>query len=178
VTNRSPDTRLVPFDESHLAGFEAMLEDPDVLRFTRVPVPVPSGFPRVWLGAYEEGRRQGTSEAFAIVDGEGDGGEFLGIAVAPRIDRDGRTAELGYVVAPASRGQGVATRALQLLTDWAFGTLGALRAELIISVENQASKRVAGRGGYRREGVLRSTHFKQGIREDIEMWSRLPTDPD
>jgi RimJ/RimL family protein N-acetyltransferase len=98
--------------------------------------------------------------------------------VVPRIDRDGSTAELGYVVAPASRGRGVATRALRLLTDWAFGTLGTLRAELIISVENQASKRVAERVGYRREGVLRSTHFKQGIREDIEMWSRLPTDPD
>jgi RimJ/RimL family protein N-acetyltransferase len=176
VTNRSPDTRLVPFDESHLAGFEALLEDPDVLRFTRVPVPVPPGFPGLWLGNYEEGRRQGTSEAFAIVDSEN--GEFLGIAVAPRIDRDGSTAELGYVVAPASRGRGVATRALGLLTDWAFGTLGALRAELVISVENQASKQVAERSGYRREGVLRSTHFKQGIREDIEMWSRLPTDPD
>jgi RimJ/RimL family protein N-acetyltransferase len=164
---------LVPFAEGHLPGFEAMLEDEAVQRFTRVPVPFPPGFPRIWLGGYEEGRRQGTREAFAVMED----GELLGIGVAPRIDAEGRTVELGYVVAPPARGRGVATRTLQLLTEWAFGTLGALRSELIISVENPASKRVAERAGYRLEGVRRSTHFKQGVREDVEIWSRLPTDP-
>ena len=28
-----------------------------------------------------------------------------------------------------------------------------------------------------REGVLRSLHVKQGLREDTELWSRLATDP-
>ena len=96
--------------------------------------------------------------------------------MAPHIDRQGRTVELGYVIAPSARGRGVATRALELLTEWAFETLGALRAELIISVENHGSKRVAQRAGYQMEGVLRSTHFKQGLRADVEIWSRLPTD--
>ena len=59
--------RLVPFTEEHLAGFEEMLDDEPVRRFTRVPVPVPPGFPRTWLGNYESGRRQGTSEAFAVM---------------------------------------------------------------------------------------------------------------
>jgi RimJ/RimL family protein N-acetyltransferase len=100
--------RLEPFGERHLAGVEAMLDDPDSLRFTRIPEPVPVGFARIWLERFEEARCDGSREAFAIVD---DSGDFLGIAVAPRIDRETQTAELGYVVAPHARGRGVATEA-------------------------------------------------------------------
>jgi RimJ/RimL family protein N-acetyltransferase len=164
---------LVPLSEEHLAAVEAMLDDPDNLRFTRIPEPVPSGFARTWLERYEEARGDGSREAFAIV---GDGGEFLGLALAPRIDREARTAELGYVVAPAARGRGVATEALRQLTEWAFEELGMLRLELMINVENDGSKKVAERCGYAREGVLRSLHFKQDRWEDTEIWSRLATD--
>jgi RimJ/RimL family protein N-acetyltransferase len=151
-----------------------MLDDPDLLRFTRVPEPVPPGFARAWLERYEQGRSEGSREAFAVV---GDADEFLGIVMAPRIDRDADTAELGYLVAPEARGRGVATEALRQLTAWAFEELGMLRLELMISVDNGASKKVAERCGYRREGVLRSAYVKQGRREDTEIWSRLPTDP-
>ncbi|HEY3550501.1 MAG TPA: hypothetical protein VGK69_05555 [Gaiellaceae bacterium] len=36
--------RLEPFGERHLVALEEMLEDPELLRFTRVPEPVPPGF--------------------------------------------------------------------------------------------------------------------------------------
>ena len=65
---------------------------------------------------------------------------------------------------------------MRQLTDWAFAELGMLRLELMISVENAGSKKVAERCGYLREGVLRSLHFKQDRREDTEIWSRLATD--
>jgi len=151
-----------------------MLDDPDILRFTRIPEPSPPGFARAWLERYEEGRAEGTREAFAVVDEDG---HLLGLAVAPTIDRETRTAELGYIVAPAARGRGVATAALRELTEWAFSELGMLRLELQISPGNTASKRVAERCGYVLEGVLRSHYFKQGRREDTELWSRLPADP-
>ncbi len=159
--------------ERHVAGLEAILDDPDVLRFTRVPEPVPPGFARSWFERYEEGRRDGTREAFAIVE---DDGGFLGIALAPQIDRETRTAELGYVVAPAARGRGVATEALRQLTAWALADLDMFRLELLISVDNHASKRVAENCGYVREGVLRAFHVKQDVREDTEIWSRLASD--
>jgi RimJ/RimL family protein N-acetyltransferase len=171
---RTAQVRLEPLTEAHLAAVSAILDDPGVLRFTRVPEPVPDGFAATWLAAYEEGRRDGTRELFAVVD-EDDGG-FLGVGAAPAIDRETRTLELGYVVAPAARGRGVATAALRLLTDWAFAEAGAERIELLISVENGVSKRVAERCGYVREGVKRSAYFKQGRREDTELWSRLETD--
>lgn len=167
--------RLEPFASAHLAAFTAMLEDPDIQRFTRVPVPVPETFPAEWLARYEAGRRDGTAEAFAVTDA-GDG-RFLGVALAPRIDPTARAAELGYVVAPEERGRGVATQALSRLTAWALASLAPKRLELLISVDNEASKGVAARCGYTYEGTLRSIHVKQDIWADTEIWSRLPTDP-
>jgi RimJ/RimL family protein N-acetyltransferase len=164
---------LAPLAREHLPALEELVRDPDVLRYTRVPEPSPPRFPETWLGLYERGRADGIREGFAVVDGDG---EFLGLALAGRIDREARTAELGYVVVPAARGRGVATAALRHLTDWAFEELDALRLELLIGVTNEASKRVAERSGYRFEGVLRSLHLKQGVREDTEIWSRLPSD--
>ena len=151
-----------------------MLDDGDSLRFTRIPEPVPPGFAQQWLERYEEGRAAGTREAFAIVD---EAGGVVGIAVAPEIDHESRTAELGYIVAPEARGRGVATAALRELTEWAFSELGMLRLQLMIGVDNAASKRVAERCGYVFEGVLRSLYFKPDRREDTEIWSRLPADP-
>jgi len=63
--------RLEPLNESHLAAVAAMLADPDVLRFTRVPDPTPPDFAREWLHLYEAGREEGTREAFAALGGGG-----------------------------------------------------------------------------------------------------------
>ena len=166
--------RLERLGESHEAALAPIVEDPDVQRFTRIPVPVPTDFARTWIDAYERGRSDGTREGFAVVDGAG---AFLGLALAVRIEREAAEVELGYLVAPAARGRGVATEALRLLTAWAFAELGAQRIELVISVDNPASRRVAERCGYVLEGVLRSVYVKPGVREDAELWSRLPTDP-
>ena len=163
---------LVPLDASHVAALEPVLDDPETVRFTRIPEPVQPGVARRVLERAEEGRKDWTREGFAILD---DAGELVGLAVAPSIDRDELTAELGYLVAPAARGRGVATEGLRQLTEWAFGE-GMLRLELLISVENAASKKVAERCGYVREGILRNMYLKPGRREDTEIWSRLATD--
>jgi RimJ/RimL family protein N-acetyltransferase len=166
--------RLEPLDRAHLDLLAAVAADPEVRRFTRVPEPVPPGFAELWLGRYEDGRREGTRVGFAIAEGDG---TLVGLAFAPRLDREARTAELGYVVVREARGRGVATEALRLLTEWAFAEAGMLRLELLIAPDNNASKRVAERCGYVREGLLRSFHVKQDLREDTEIWSRLRGDP-
>ena len=81
------------------------------------------------------------------------------------------------MVVPSARGRGVATALLRELTAWALRQ-GVQRCELIISVGNTASERVAVRAGYVREGHLRSVYLKQGRRDDVTVWSRLPSDPD
>ena len=166
--------RLELLNESHLAAVAAMLADPDVLRFTRVPDPTPAEFPEQWLRVYEAGRRDGTREAFAAVDGDG---RIVGLALAFGIDREEREAELGYIVVPEARGRGAGTAILRALTDWAFAEAGVLRIRLVIDTLNPASLRVAEHAGYVREGVMRSVGFKNGKRIDAVLLSRLPSDP-
>jgi RimJ/RimL family protein N-acetyltransferase len=171
----SPPLRLEPFAEEHLDGLSAMLFDPDVRRFTGFPEPPDPTFPRRWLDSYEAGRGEGTREAFAAVDPTG---RFLGLALAPVIMPVAREAELGYVVAPTARGQGIGTEVLRLLTRWGFDHLGALRLALQIDVANGASLEVARRCGYHREGVRRNAYVKRGRRADMVQLARLASDPE
>ncbi len=166
--------RLEPLSPAHVDGLRELTADPAAVRFTRIPEPVPPGFERDWVARYASGRREGTSDGFAVVGGDG---AFLGVALVPELDAQARQAELGYLMVPAARGRGVASHALRLLTRWAFEEAGVLRAYLIIDVENAASEKVAARCGYVREGVMRSLHLKQEHRIDAALWSRLPTDP-
>jgi RimJ/RimL family protein N-acetyltransferase len=166
--------RLERLDERWLDEVADLVADPEVRRFTRIAEPPPDGFARSWIGGYEAGRREGSREGFAALDGDG---RFVGLGLAPEIDREGREVELGYIVAARARGRGVGAEILRLLTSWAFEEAGAKRAYLIIDVENPASARVAERCGYVLEGVMRSIHVKQGQRADAGLWSRLPGDP-
>jgi RimJ/RimL family protein N-acetyltransferase len=166
--------RLEPLGAAHLGAVAAMLSDPDVLRFTRVPEPTPADFPQQWLAIYEQGRRDGTREAFAVLDGDD---RFVGVALAFGIDRAEAEAELGYIVAPEARGRGIGAALLRALTDWAFRATNVERIRLVVDVENPASLRIAERAGYTREGVMRSVHFKGGRRIDAWLLSRLRTDP-
>ncbi|MCW2933995.1 MAG: Acetyltransferase family protein [Actinomycetia bacterium] len=165
--------RLVPLGDEHLPDVATLVADADVVRFTRFPAPLPPGFIAQWYARYRDGRADGTCGAFAIADAAN---AFLGLALAVHIDGEAREAELGYMLAPSARGRGVATDALRQLSGWAFGTLGAFRLQLLISVDNQASSHVAERAGYILEGVLRSLYVKQDLRSDTEVWSLLPSD--
>ena len=167
------ELHLEPMTEAHLDDLELLLDDPDVLRFTRLPDPPVPGYSVQWYGRYRAARQKGTAEAFAAVAPDG---AFLGVALAPHIDAEAREMELGYLVAPVARGHGVGTEMLRQLTSWAFTEGRAMRASLLIDVTNVASQRVATRAGYTLEGVLRSSYFKQGLRSDVQIWSRLPTD--
>jgi RimJ/RimL family protein N-acetyltransferase len=165
--------RLVPLGVAHESGIAAFLEDEGVRRYTRVPSDPSPDFASAWIARYEEGWRDGSRAGFAI---EALDGEFLGLGMFVDIEWDGRQAEIGYVVAPAARGRGVATRTVRLLTAWGFSQLGLERIELWIDVTNPGSETVAERTGYQREGVLRSYWFKEDIRRDFGIWSRLRSD--
>ena len=166
--------RLLPLTPAYTAELEALVLEDDVRQYTRVPSEPPAGFVKRWLRIYEDGWRDGSRAGFAI---ESHDGVFLGLGMFVRLETEGRQGEIGYVVGPAARGKGVATRTLQLLTDWGFAELGLERIELWIDVTNPASERVAERAGYLREGVLRSYWFKEDIRCDFGIWSRLRSDP-
>jgi RimJ/RimL family protein N-acetyltransferase len=165
--------RLEPLALAHLTEMLGLADDPDVVRFTRVPAGPDETFVRGWIRRYEGGWQDGSRAGFAI-RGRDDG--FLGFAGLVDLELEHREGELGYMVAPFARGRGIAPRAVELLTRWCFDELGLIRLELRIDVQNPASERVAERTGYLRDGVLRNVHFKEGLRCDVGVWSRLRQD--
>jgi RimJ/RimL family protein N-acetyltransferase len=108
---------------------------------------------------------------FAIVSAE-DEEDVLG-SIGIRDAGDER-AEVGYLVGARVRGRGVASRALQLLSDWALGEEGGMaRVQLVTRPDNVASQRTAERAGFRREGLLRSYMLIKGERHDAIMFARV-----
>jgi [ribosomal protein S5]-alanine N-acetyltransferase len=72
----------------------------------------------------------------------------------------------GYWVAEAYAGQGIATRALAMLCDYAFGPLGLHRVEVNVRPENAPSLRVVEHLRFRDEGVReRYLHINGGWRD-------------
>ena len=165
---------LVRLTQHHEPEVGALADDEGVRAYTRVPTTLPPDYAAGWIARYEEGWEDGSRAGFAI---ESLDGEFLGLALFVRLEHDARQGEIGYVVGPAARGRGVATRALRLLTEWGLSDFGLERIELWIDTTNSGSERVAERAGYRHEGVLRSYWFKEDMRRDFGIWSRLRGDP-
>jgi RimJ/RimL family protein N-acetyltransferase len=72
-----------------------------------------------------------------------------------------RQAIVGYSVLPESRGRGVATRAVRLISAWAF-EIGVRRLMAGTMTDNVASQRVLAKAGFVREGIQRSRFVGPG----------------
>jgi RimJ/RimL family protein N-acetyltransferase len=114
--------------------------------------------------------KPGAGVAFAVADASS--GELVGCC---GLDDWSNTdvAQIGYWIAPETRGRGFAARAAALLTGWLF-ELGAARVVLKIVDDNDASERVARRAGFVYEGTLRSQGVWQGQRCDVRVFAALP----
>jgi RimJ/RimL family protein N-acetyltransferase len=164
---------LEPLAQRHGPVLEEFVHEADIVRFTMVPTRPDRHFVANWIARYERGWAEGSRAGFAIVDAAGD---VVGFAAIFGLDEPGEEGEIGYFVGPEARGRGIAGRAVALLTRWGFDGLGLERIELRIDAENAASARVAERAGYQLDGVLRSKHFKEGLRTNLGVWSRLRSD--
>ena len=96
--------------------------------------------------------RQGTSLPFAIrVDGRLAGQVTLDNIVRGAL----RSGYLGYWIDRAVAGRGIASLAVALVCDHAFGAGGLHRLQADIRPENLPSQRLVARLGFQREGLLR-----------------------
>lgn len=131
---------------------------------------------RDWIARRREAWHSGTSAHYAVEEG----GVAVGHVGLDMIELAVGRAKVGYWVVPEARGRGVASRALELCTRWAFDELGLHRLALGHAVGHTASCRVAERCGYPAEGVLRGelpVNGAPGRFHDVHLHARLATDP-
>lgn len=83
------------------------------------------------------------------------------------------TAELGYWVAAAHQGQGVATAAVQAAVAYSFSELKLVRLVAHTTVHNAASIRVLEKAGFEREGCLRRSLVEGGSYHDQYIYTRI-----
>jgi RimJ/RimL family protein N-acetyltransferase len=173
VELRDRDLVLRPWVEEDVPWLVAACNDPQITRW--IPV-IPSPYTEEDARAFIGGESRPAPEysvpehSFAIaVDGSPAG------AIGMSVNSMNYRGRIGYWVAAPSRGAGVCTHALRLLSRWAFDDLELRRLELITDPDNVASQRVAEKVGYRREGVMRShlLHPDGRLRDSV-MFSLLP----
>lgn len=171
---------LRPWGEGDLEAIRRGLSDPEFRRWNTINVPSPDeAGARDFLETRTAGWQCGDMASFAITERSTGRGTVLGHINIGMIDFDThRSARVGYWVLPEARGRGVATRALDAMSRWAFKDLGLYRLELGHAIGNDASCTVAERCHYRHEGDLRGAMFDTtGTPRDIHVHGRLATDP-
>ena len=160
--------------EADVPAIAAACEDPEIARWVPVPVPYTPADARAFLEIVADGWAGGAHATFAIED-RGTAA-LIGMIGLDRAASPGR-ASVGYWLAPAARGRGLATRAVRLVAAWAFRDPGLERFELMTLVGNDASGRVALRAGFRREGILRRYLPFRGATVDAVMYAIVREEP-
>lgn len=173
---RDRHVRLRPMGEQDVPEVARICQDERIQHWTRVPAPYGEAEARDFLRMSSEALADGRGAHLLAV---GSDEEVLG-AVGIDLDAHDRAGTVGYWVAPAARGRGIATRAARLLVRWAFRDLGVERCTLYAAVPNVASNEVARRVGFVHEGVMRAA-FLVGpaharYRVDANVWGMLPDD--
>jgi RimJ/RimL family protein N-acetyltransferase len=151
----------------------AACQDPDIQRFTTVPSP----YTRQHAAAFPVKAAAGWADETDTIWALRHTGTLAGVVGLHRLG--GGEGELGYWLAPRSRGTGLMTEAAHVVIDWGFtGPLALSRIEWRAVVGNTGSARIAQRLGFRYAGMLRQAlRDGSGQRSDGWIADLLPSDP-
>lgn len=123
----------------------------------------------------QEGWAQGAMYAFGIYD---TASRLLGDICLNRIDTDRRSANLGYWIRQSEQCKGIASAAIRAIAGFGFGTLGLARIEIVVAVDNRASRRTAERTGAHFDGISPNRIIERGKPEPAAVYSLLPPEQD
>ncbi|MBT2364978.1 GNAT family N-acetyltransferase [Streptomyces sp. ISL-10] len=168
---------LRPATEDDLPVLKRFLTDPEATG------------PFQWLGWSDPGRWRRRWTQDGLLSDEGGqlmvmaGADLLGFVAWRKVvtARSSYHWNIGAQLLPEGRGRGVGTRAQRLLTRYLFAHTPVVRLEADTETENIAEQRALEKCGFTREGVLRSTVFRNGQWRDVVRYSvlrdDLPTNP-
>jgi ribosomal-protein-serine acetyltransferase len=121
-----------------------------------------------WIADQIQKRQNKLEFEFVILDNND---IFLGGCGLNQIDWDRKSANLGYWVRSSAMGEGVAVKAVQLLSKWGFENTDLARLEIKCAIENVRSQRVAEKAGANKEGIKASSLELHGKKHDAIIYS-------
>jgi RimJ/RimL family protein N-acetyltransferase len=95
----------------------------------------------------------------------------IGIEIKKDVFRLG--AEIGYFIAEPFWGNGIASRAIKLMTDYTFKNFNIIRIEAGVFEFNKSSMRVLEKNDFHLEGIRRNAVLKNGKIIDDYIWIKL-----
>lgn len=152
ATPSAPALILRPWSATDAADLVELYQD-DVLRRWTSSTVNDEASAAEWIEDQQRAWEREDRFGFAVMESQVAGveGQLAGHVVLKNVTPGASSAEVGYWTAAHARGRGVAPRALQALTHWAFTALpgdGLKRLELLHQVDNTASCSVAQKSGY------------------------------
>jgi RimJ/RimL family protein N-acetyltransferase len=172
LTIEDQELLLRPFRLEDVDEVTAACQDPEIPRWTAmIPSPYTAEHARSWINTHDRLRAAMDGFPFAMV--EQTTGRLLGSIGLQHIQPSG-TCEVGYWVAAWARNRGLATRGLQLVTDWAFNQVDLECISLVTMIGNVASERVAEKAGYAFVGQVRAYSHPgtAGRTFEVKRWIR------
>jgi len=118
--------------------------------------------------------RRNTLFGFAITDANT--GEFFGGCGVGAKHPVYHLSNLGYWVRSSCHGRGIAGRAAKLAARFGFERAGIIRAEIVMAVPNEKSRRVAEKIRAHYEGILLNRMVVDKTIYNAHMFSLLPSD--
>ncbi|MDT0267322.1 GNAT family N-acetyltransferase [Streptomyces sp. DSM 44915] len=158
ATPALPALVLRPWRMADVAALVEVSRDPALRQWASSVVDNDADGAR-WVRAQQRGWAAGDRFGFAVLEAQRGSAreQLVGNVVLKEVVPGKPAAEVGYWTTAHARGRGVAPRALEALTNWAFHTFeaaGLERLELLHQVDNLASCRVAQKSRYDFDTVL------------------------
>jgi ribosomal-protein-serine acetyltransferase len=103
-------------------------------------------------------------------------GEMAGQVEYNYMDWTNRATEIGYWLGAAFQGRGIVTKSCRVLIEHAFDELKLNRVEMRCAVENQKSRGIPERLGFRQEGVLLQAEWMHDHFHDLVVYAVLASE--
>lgn len=153
--------------ETDAPAVHRLINDWSVVRMlSHLPFPYPRELADAWLAETRRSSSGGEAFHFAVTKDDA----LLG-CVGIVLERNRRTASLGYWIGRAHWGQGVATAAAGRAARWALAALPIEHLTADVAFDNDASAAVLRKIGFREAGTGRKSFLSRGSEHPVQLFT-------